>query len=679
MHRSYLYNIAVIMALFIIAMPLGHASTNTSTLSANVSVTCPFSLRFNTGSLYVRGFPAYFNYTAYPLVDCSLPSASGYFQIYNNSNSLIKEKISNISINSTLTIHSIYISNISLSQGKYTARLNLTDVNSNSVTGTFSVLLPPNIIITSIHENPEVFENSLQTIYINFTNTGNLTALNTTLNIDVSGPIKLKLSYNESNISPGSESVSITLPQNATSTAGSYNVTAYLNYSIYGRHYTSQPSVSTYKVVFRSSSSGPSSIPIPTTPSIPTIPYINFTTAPIYLTIQQGGSITASIGLLNNGNLTETFNFSIPKEFANMLSISSTSITLPPHQSLNNNIYLHANSTTPSSIYVVPININITSQSGATSTYKEFLTFDILAQTPNEPGLTGQLYMDNGTKTASGTESITAPSNSPILNATVDTIIPLYATGNISNIYAYGIPNRVVRTSSGYEIEWSINYLPAGQSIYGYYTISDLSSQRLPITETSQSISFYSSQRQRTILDLLNISVPIFYTNSINNITLSLLYTGISPNIVNLSMSGPISGRIENPRISINASPNQVINTNFYIKTGNSTGSMLLFIGISTPGSTLNYSIPVLVMQAPSIPTKPSPHEVVASPAYDIFKGIASYINANIYVVITAIVSISVIALLSKYSIIRRNRRLKRIRAERMIELREHIKRGYKG
>lgn len=677
MHRSYLYNIAVIMALIIIAVPLGHASTNTLALSANVSVMCPFSLTFNTNPSYVSGFPAYFNYTAYPLADCSLPSASGYFQISNNSRSVLRENISNISITSTSTKHSIYISNITLSAGEYTARLNLTDVSSNSVTSTFSTLLPPNIIITAMHGNSSVVESSLQTIYINLTNTGNLTALNTSLNLNISGPVNLKLVYSEPNESPGSESISLTLPQNATSDLGTYNVRAYFTYEIYGKHYTSQSSLLTYTVISPNhSSSTPTGASISSIVPISAIPSLNFTTVPLYLTILQGGSTTASLGLLNTGNLTETLNLSIPKQFANILSISSTSVTLLPHQGIDNNIYIHTNSTMPSSVYIAPITINITSQSGTTSTYREFITFDVAVQLPNQPSSISQLYLDNGTKTASGVASISAPANEPLINATVDTMIPLYATRNISDIYAYGIHNTVVKTASGYEIEWYVDYLPAGQSTYGYYKISNLTSQQL-LMATTQSISFYSAPKLRTMLDILDIGVPIFYTNSINNITVDVLYTGSNPQLVNLSMSGPISGRIENPAIAVNASPNQVINTDFYIKTGNATGTMLLSLHISTPGSTLNYSIPALIMQAPSIPSKPS--TTVVSPTYDIFKSLISYINANIYVVITALAFISAVALVVKYRpIYRRGRGFNRRRAERLIELREHIKRGYK-
>ena len=671
-----------LMLLVLAALPYSYASpsSNQTSLSANVNVACPFYLKFNMQPAYVSGFPAVFDYIAYPMENCSLPSASGYFWAINSSgNRFINESISNVTITNSTRDHSISVGTLTLPAGLYNAHMNLTDVSTNSSNQTFTVLLPPDIINITAHTIPQINQYSIQTAYIKYTNIGNLVALNASLNLRISGPINLTLNRSEGNIPPSSENISVTLPQNATSKLGSYTLEANLTYSLRGKEYHSANSIFQYVVVAPPK--------VPTTPiggaissivtPIATIPSLNFTSVPLYLTVPLGGSVTTSLGLLNTGNLTETLSIGVAKPFASMLSLSSTTVTLAPHQSLSDSMYLHVNSTLPASTYIIPITINITSPSGLTSTYKEFATFEAVAPVPGEPSSTTQLYMENNTHTASGTAEITAPNNTPLINATVDTIIPAYATSGIQNINAYGIPNKITKTSSGYEIQWQISYLPAGESIYGYYGISSVTSPQA-LMATSQSVSFYSPSAPPKLLNVLSIGVPTFYSNFMNNITVDVLYTGSKPQDVNLSLSGPVTQRIENPDIVINATSNQVISASFYVKTGNFTGTLLLYLHISTPGASLNYSLPSLVMPLPASAIKPS--QQPPATIYSVFKGLIAYINANMYMVVYAAAIAAVIVALAAALKLAGSKNVSRYdeeRAKRLIELREHIKRGY--
>ena len=670
----------VLLALY--ALPYSYAlpSSNQTSLSASVSVTCPFYLKFNISPAYVRGFPAVFNYTAYPLENCSLPSASGYFWVTNSSGSrAISNSISSISITNSTRNHSVSIGNLTLLAGLYTAYMNLTDISTNSSNQTFTVLLPPEIINITAHTISPINQYSMQTAYIKFTNIGNLVALNTSLNLRISGPVNLTLNRSEGNISPGSEITSIQLPQSATSKPGSYNLEVNLTYTLKGKEYHSARSTLNYTVVVPPSvPSSPAGAPISSVVSpIEPIPSLTFTSMPLYLTLPLGGSATSSIALFNTGNLAETLSIGVANQFAGMLSLSSTTVTLAPHQSLSDSMYLHVNSTLPASTYVIPITINITSPSGLTSTYKEFVTFEAVVPVPGEPSSTTQLYLENNTHTASGIAEITAPNDTPLINATVDTIIPIYVTSGIQNINAYGIPNKIIKTSSGYEIQWQISYLPAGESTYGYYGISSVMDPQA-LMATAQSISFYSPSAQPKLLDVLSISVPTFYSNTVNNITVDVLYTGSKPQDVNLSLSGPVTQRIENPNIVINATPNQVMSAIFHMKTGNFTGTLLLYLHISTSGASLNYSLPALVMPLPVSTIKP-PAQPTAT-IYGVFKGFISYMNTNVYIVVyAAAIAAAIIALAValKLSSGKNVSRYDEERAKGLIELREHIKRGY--
>jgi hypothetical protein len=678
----YIILTCVLVLSALAALPYSYAfPPSQTTLSANVSVTCPFYLKFNISPSYTQGFQAVFNYTAYPQEDCSLPSASGYFWVTNgNGSRVISNSISNISITNSIRDHSISIGNMTLPAGLYAAHMNLTDISTNSTAQSFTVLLPPKIAINRIYPNPTVNQYAIQTVYLNYTNVGNFTALNVSLNLDISGPVSSTLVYSESNALPGGlETVSITLPQNLTSKSGTYNIEAYFKYGFKGKTYYSAETSSKYTV--RSPVTvppSPSGAPISSVvPPIAPIPSLNFTSAPLYLTVPLGGSVTTSLGMLNTGNLAETLSIGIPKQFASMLSLSSTTVTLAPHQSLSDSMYLHVNSTLPASTYVIPITINITSPSGLTSTYKEFITLEAVAPVPGEPSSTTQLYLENNTRTASGTAIITAPNDTPLINATVYTIIPAYATSNMKNINAYGIPNKITKTSSGYEIQWQISYLPAGESIYGYYGISSVTSPQA-LMATSQSVSFYSPSVQPKLLDVLSIGVPTFYSNSMNNVTVDVLYTGSKPQDVNLSLSGPVTQRIENPNIVINATPNQVMSAIFHMKTGNFTGTLLLYLHISTSGASLNYSLPALVMPLPVSTIKP-PAQPTAT-IYGVFKGFISYMNTNVYIVVyAAAIAAAIIALAValKLSSGKNVSRYDEERAKGLIELREHIKRGY--
>ena len=682
MRISLLYMIFAV-AIGFATVQLAYASPN-GTVSATVGVACPFKISISPPAFAVKGFNADFNYTAYvPLpADCSLPNASGFFSVSNNTNSdMLNTGISGININTTSAnvIHTL-VKSISLSPGTYTANISLSDVSNNSSSSSFTVLLYPELNITQMYQNQAYNLYATHTVYINYTDEGNLAVINATLHINVTGPMNVSLALNVGGVSPESiETISASLPFNATSKVGTYTTSAYFTYKFDGKPYASARKSSSYSVIALPP-------PAPTGPSISSIvapispiPYLNITSIPIYIAMQQNSSNTASISLLNPGNLTETLSISVPKEYSSMISLSSTAITLPSHQSLSDGIYIHVNASLPSSTYIIPISINTTSQNGLTSTYREFITLSVSTAANTEPSATNELYISNNTHSATGTSKITAPYNAPLSNATVSTIIPFYSTSSISNINAYGLPNKIVKTGSGYEIQWFVSYLPPGQSTYGYYAISSVTNLQT-LLSTSQSISFIRPAIPPKLLDVLSIGVPTFYVNSTNNITIDVLYTGSAPQNVSLSLTGPVPQRIINPDIVFNALPNQVISANFYVTTGKHTGTLLLYLNIMTAGASLNYSIPAIVAAQPQITAAP-PATGIGMAISGLFKDFEGYINRNIYAA-TIYLAIGIVALAALILALKAHNKAgksnySKERAMRLIELREHIKRGY--
>ena len=92
----------------------------------------------------------------------------------------------------------------------------------------------------------------------------------------------------------------------------------------------------------------------------------------------------------------------------------------------------------------------------------------------------------------------------------------------------------------------------------------------------------------------------------------------------------------------------------------------------------MNYSLPALVMPLPASATKSTSQPPIT--IYGVFKGFISYINANIYMVLYAAAIAIVIVVLAATLKLAHGKNVSRYdkeRAKRLIELREHIKRGY--
>jgi|GEM_PF-3372421 hypothetical protein len=122
-------------------------------------------------------------------------------------------------------------------------------------------------------------------------------------------------------------------------------------------------------------------------------------------------------------------------------------------------------------------------------------------------------------------------------------------------------------------------------------------------TLTTTSISSISSvpARFRDVINVVNISIPTFYYNSVNHISVHVLYLGSNSSVVKFKLTSEGNVTIYNGTNQFVAEPNQYITNNFEIRTFNQTNSLStktisFVLNISTNGFSTEYKFPVIVL-----------------------------------------------------------------------------------
>jgi hypothetical protein len=200
-----------------------------------------------------------------------------------------------------------------------------------------------------------------------------------------------------------------------------------------------------------------------------------------------------------------------------------------------------------------------------------------------------------------GSIAITSPANLNITNATLETLLPEPLVSGATNITVSGIAGIVSVINGTYRINWYIPYLPEGQLTYAYYTIKN--PKALPQQYSIQNIFAVPTPgplQLSSILKVVNISVPAFYTGSINRIYVHALYTGASTGTVNFTLIGP-GVKIYNSTASLTATPGQYITSSFEIATSGKPGTALLTLYVSSDGAETTYTLPVVIMSRTGI------------------------------------------------------------------------------
>ena len=300
--------------------------------------------------------------------------------------------------------------------------------------------------------------------------------------------------------------------------------------------------------------------------------------------------------------------------------------------------------TSPGS-YVVPINLTVAAN-GKVTNVNAFITVTIYNSTPSQASILNQISVLNYTnstegRVTSGTIQISSPLNSSIVNSSLETLLPGSLANNISEISTYGIPSAVSSENGSYVIHWQIPYLPPGEQAYAYYMISNSGGQaQLYRIQNLFTVPSQATPQLKQVLKIINISVPDFYANTLNHISVHALYAGIVPGQINFTMASSSGARIQNSTRIVNLTPNQYVVEDFGVEGGQQPGTMLLMLYISSKGmANMTYSLPVVVL--PGTPATAS--------TYPSLQGATHYIEYTV-------IAIAVLAIATAIYLIRRGR-----------------------
>ncbi len=653
-----------------------------SSIAASVSVTCPFSITPDVLPEYVWGGNIILNYTATANVPCTIPSMGGYFDARYASNSVLASRqaisIGSVTYNAA-TVGSVAWDTDSVGVGNYTVSFNLTAFGTTAAaTANVELLESAYINVTGANVSSPVAPGSQVLFTVGLKNIGALASNSFTLYINITGPsANAVLAYNESGLSPGQAATQSESISGYTDTQGEYNATVYVDYE--GQR-TDTVSVS-YTVVApppTGTSTGSTSVLsngglIGSTPSVAAMQYVDVEFMPLLTQVSSGSSSLAPIVLRNALGQDELIELSIPAAYRSIASLYNGSVdpeqirvTIPPGQSATATVDFSPPNGTSIGTYIIPVNATTLVGNAIVNSTVLHVVFRIYNSSQSLSGITSQLdLLDNGT-VAEGDVQLAAYAG--IKNATLETMLPVSIAANESDVSAYGIPNNVSTRDGYYVIDWYVENLTKGSTAIAYFEITDPNPAllALPIQTT---LTERSAVNSSSLLTALSVTLPEFYTNSTNQLSIDLLYTGTSAQDVYLYLVGPPGVAIENSSRTVRASPNELLVSKFNVFTNSSPGTLLFYAYAITAGANVTYTLPVRVVQRQAQLSQSSPVGAVISSTL----GEARY---YLYAAIAA-VAIAVICLIAARG--RGRARYSKERANRLVMMRERIKREIDG
>ena len=99
----------------------------------------------------------------------------------------------------------------------------------------------------------------------------------------------------------------------------------------------------------------------------------------------------------------------------------------------------------------------------------------------------------------------------------------------------------------------------------------------------------------RSIITIENPEIPKILANSTGDINVSVLYTGISPQQVSFTLTGPPGITIQNASQNMVMYPNQISKRVFNIIAGASPGTAIMSLSVSTAGGNQTINLPLVV------------------------------------------------------------------------------------
>ncbi len=665
---------------FLLLMPILSATYSSNIgLTANVTVFCPFSITVNASPAYMKYNNITIPYTLQSSANCVTGSMQGTFNLTPEGVELQQLPAINANFSkNSMPGGSISINTATLKNSTYYANVSFTELGKTTTgTAKFTLFNPANMTITSFYATPStITAGSRPSFFMTIANSGQMTGNIILINISIHGPANASFSMSSNALSQPliapqqHENLTISNANITEGSTGNYTAYAKVYYGTAPNSLISSVAVNaisntasaTYSVV-----PAPAPSPPPTKPAVAPItntPQFGIVTAPLSTSTIAGSTSISQLGLQNTANASETLYISYPSAYSSFISLSANSIKLSLGQSASIAIAMHPSAGVIPGAYTVPL--NVTAKIGnATTTQTEFITINV-ASSVNAPSISQAITLTNSTTVASGIVKVSAPSTASLSNASLETMIPVALSGNVSQITAYGLPNNISVADGYYIIKWSISSLPAGQVAYAYYTINKPRSQTL-LQLVQNVLTVPSPIAPQNKLKVLDIDIPTFYADASNNVTLEMFYTGTSVQQISSMLASPPDIKVSPYESIVNASPNSVVSQRFNVAIGNTTGTAILSLYISTPGFNATYSLPILVLAKPVTTISAAttlPQQGVIPP------------NMVVPLVVTAILLVFIISVFIVVKSMSGRARYTPNRAAKLIRIREQIKRS---
>lgn len=656
---------AAIMFLLLLSSVNVLYAQNSAQVSATVSVGCPFYVMLGVQPTYPKIGNIPINYTVHSQGACITSSLTGNIIVDYGSNTVMSNAISISNIGSSPETFNTLLGTNALANGTYSVTVSLSASNiQNSSTEYFQLLNPTNIIITGISTQPSIQLGSQSNIEISLKNRGQYASTGSTLFLSVNGPAAYSNSYNMIGLSPGQEANTTLAISGITGAIGTYTISVYDQYQFNSVNYDSAAAEAAYTVYQPRSSFQGSTGGVIEQSITPVSPIQNFVleAAPFLISASSSSPAIALLESVNTGSSEEAVNFSVPKGYSNLVKLSTSSIDILPKQSLSIQILISPNATIGQGIYIVPVNISVNSDF---QVYRRqsYMVLNIYKPSRHNLQAINFVSLANYSSSADGVIQINNPSASNVSNATLQTLLPASLISNASQISAKGLPSSITQQPGFYVINWQIPLLKGNSSSFAYYSIKSPSSAML--LDKVQNVLMQPYPANRSILDIINTQLPIFYTNSSGELQVEALYTGTKVQQVNFSLSSAQGLTIRNASQSINVNPNQLISPAFGIVTSKSSGTFLVNVNIATNGYDTEYQIPLLVLS--NQPAQQPAQQAAPAPS---LQGPEAYAIAAA----SALIILSLIILIVKGTVSKP--KYLPDRAERLVRLREQIKRN---
>ncbi len=587
---------ALLLTFTLLSLMIFAHTGSASTVTANVLVYCPFSVKLHPAPLYPQSGNITVNYSIKSTSDCDANGLTGSAKFYNPSDPSNMIVI-NISTSSTpnSVIRQLSFNSLLLEPGIETGNIRLSNqtfLMQSNYTATFEIEKPASLSVTSLSV-PSIYEGSPLYFYINVLNSGGYSAQNITASWSVKGPLNYSAQQPLLPLSGNTSYENVSLEHtDMSSHPGTYTLSLYLTYNSIGIRKKTQYYNVTYTISQHSGSAVPLPIPIITKAQ----PYFKVVSAPTYV-LTTSNSTVSQIAIMNPNNSTESLNFEIPNS-DNFARLSFRNASIGGKSSLIEQLYVNASELNGSAVIPLNISASIDNQS---STQQYFIMYTKEAKSPTHPSVSMQLSLLNGTQSAYGTVQITAPPNLSINNTYVETSIPARIVGQLSHINATGLPSTLSEQNGSVNILWYVPYVRNGSSVSAYFSI--INPQDIQDIPYLNSQIFQRTLPAQSILKLISISSPVAHPNTTIPINVKVLYTGTATQNVLFQLQFPLNVTVVGSSQEITASPDELLNVNFYEQIGSYNGTMINMLQASTNGSVIQQSVPVVVLAQPPVTT----------------------------------------------------------------------------